>query len=324
MSAPSPLERLGRCLRGEVEAGLDWVEIVGTANDEFVAPALHRRLVRSGAAPLVDADALAYLASLDEANRARNRRIRDLLDEVVGGLNAAGIVPLLIKGGNDLARLDDPGDFGRILVDIDLLVAPPELPQAERALAGLGFAPLEETRHAHSPGSYWRPGEVAPIDLHTALPQGIAMLLPAGPLPRTVRRERDGVGFAGPDPSLHFLITVAHEMLHDRVLFSGVTQMRYLVDLAEQAETRQAEIDWDWLAAMRESRSFRLALDVQRLMLRHLLGIDLDRLPEPGLAARLLHRRRLFKLRRPELGFFEWRIVRRGLRAARNAGAQIP
>ena len=324
MTAPSPLERLGRCLCGEVEPGLDWVEIVGTANEEFVAPALHRRLLRSGAAALVDDDALAYLAALDAANRARNRRIRDLLDEVVSGLNAAGIVPLLIKGGNDLARLDDPADFGRILVDVDLLVAPPEQPQAERALADLGFAPLEETRHAHSPGSYWRPGEVAPIDLHTALPQGIAMLLPAGPLPRTTLRERDGLSFMGPDPGLHFLITVAHEMLHDRVLFSGVTQLRYLLDLAEQAETRRAGIDWDWLAEMRRNRSFRLALDVQRLMLRHLLGVEFERLPEPGPVARLLHRRRLFKLRRPELGFLEWRIVRRGLRAARNAGAQIP
>jgi hypothetical protein len=311
-------------MRGEVEAGLDWVEIVGTANDELVAPALYRRLVQSGAGPLVDADALGYLASLDAANRARNRRIWGLFREVVGGLNAAGIVPLLIKGGNDLVRLDDPGDFTRILVDVDLVVAPAELPEVERALAGLGFAPLEDSRHEHSPGSYWRRGEVAPVDLHTALPQGISMLLPTAALPRTILRERDGMRFAGPDPSLHFLITVAHEMLHDRVLFSGVTQLRYLVDLAEQDEARQDEIDWDWLAAMRRSCSFRLALDLQRLMLRHLLGVDLNRLSEPGLEARLLHRRRVFKLRQPELGFFEWRIVRRGLRAARNAGMQIP
>lgn len=324
MTAGSPLERLARCMTGDVADGLDWVEIVGTANGELAAPALYRRIVQAGQEPHVDGDALEYLRSLDEANRERNRRIWALFREVVAGLNAVGVVPLLLKGGNNLARHDDPGDYFRILVDVDILVTPEELAATERAFGDMGFGVVEGTRYEHSPGSYWRQGDLAPVDLHTSLPPQMSALLPPGGIPRTALRERDGVRFLSPDDSLHILINIAHEMLHDRVLASGYTQLRYLLDLAEQIGDPGVSIDWAWLGEMRAHRSFRLALDVQRLMLAHLLGVQTRELPVPGLAARFLHRRRVFKMRRKHLGDLEWRIVRRGLRAARNAGLQTP
>lgn len=309
-------------MTGDVRTGLDWMELICTANEEFVSPALFRRLVRSGGASLVDEDALAYLRGLDEANGERNRRLWQLLRTVVGGLNRAGIVPLVIKGGSDLARRADPADVARILVDVDLLVTATELSEAERVLADLGFGLLENTRYEHSPGSYWRSGEVGPVDLHTALPERIATLLPAGALPRTVERERDGIRFLVPDASLHFLINISHEMLHDNALLDGTTKLRYLLDLAEQVEDPDTSLDWDWLAARRTNRRFRLALDLQRLMMKHLLAVDLDRIPDPGIDVRLLHRRRIIKLRRPRLGLLERRVLQRGLRLARHARMQ--
>lgn len=324
MSAGSELERLARCMTGDVADGLDWVEIVGAANDQLVAPALYRRILQGGSAAHVDADALEYLRTLDEANRERNRRIWTLFREVVVGMNAAGIVPLLLKGGNNLARHDDPGDYFRILVDVDILVTPQEQAVAERVFGDLGFGLVEGTQYEHSPGSYWRRGNPAPVDLHTALPPQMSALLPAGKIPRTILRERDGVQFLSPDDSLHILINIAHEMLHDRVLASGYTQMRYLLDLAEQIVDPQNMIDWGWLNSLRMHRGFRLAIDVQRLMLGYLFAVETRDLPAPGLAARLLHRRRVFKMRHRSLGDLEWRIVRRGLRMARNAGLRTP
>lgn len=324
MTARSPLERLARCMTGDIPDGLDWVEIVGTANDELVAPALYRRILQTDSAAHVDADALEYLRTLDEANRERNRRIWTLFREVVAGLNAVGIVPLLIKGGNNLARYDDPGGYFRILVDVDILVTPEEQATAERALGDLGFDLVEGTRYEHSPGSYWRRGDVGPVDLHTALPPQMAALWPPDELARTALRERDGVRFRAPDDSLHILINIAHEMLHDRVLASGYTQLRYLLDLAEQIGEPGGAIDWGWLGEKRAYRSFSLALDVQRLMLGHLFGVETRQLPVPGLFARFLHHRRVFKMRHERLGDLEWRFVRRALRRARRTGVQTP
>jgi hypothetical protein len=311
-------------MTGEVEPGLDWVEIIGTANEELVVPALHRRLVESGATPHVDEDALEYLRSFDEANCERNRRIWRLIREVVGGLNAAGITPLLIKGGNDLARRDEPANSTRMMVDADILVRSAELSKTEQAFAHLGFAPLKDTCFEHTVSSYWRDGEVAPIDLHIALPRRISALFPTAELPRTVLHERDGIRFMAPDDSLHFAINIAHDILHDKAFISGKTRLRYLLDLAAQIDDSNTALDWEWLAAMRSDRRFRLAFDLQRLMLNHLLKIDLPQFPEADRWVRLLHRRRIFKLRQAQVGYFEWRIIRRGLRIARNMGLQVP
>lgn len=320
MTARSPLERLARCMTGEIEAGLDWVEVIGTANDQRAAPALYRRLLKTGAAPWVDADALEYLRWFDDANRDRNRRIWDLLRKAVGELNAAGITPTVLKGGNDLAQRADPGDCDRILADLDILVPPDNLEAAQRVFAELGLSPMENSRHTHSPGSYWRQDEVVPIDLHANLPVRIARLLPEDGRARMIVHERDGLRFFGPDPTLHFFITIVHEMVHDRVLLHGTTELCYLLDLARQVEERRTLIDWRWLNAMRANARFRLSLDLQGLMMRHLLDFELEEFPEPGLPARLLHGRRVFKLRHEELGFLEWRILRLGLLARRMAG----
>jgi len=324
VSAPSPLERLARCMTGDVAPGLDWVELIGTANDERAAPALYRRLVETAAAPRADADALDYLRWFDEANRDRNRRIQAFFLRVAHALNAAGITPTVIKGGNDLAGRADPGDCVRILADLDILVPPDRLAEAERVFAELGLAPLEDTRHAHSPGSFWARDAVVPIDLHDRLPERMTRVFPGGADARMVLHERDGVRFRGPDPTLHFLVTVLHDMLHDRVMIHGTTNLAYLLDLARQQAERRAEIDWRWLGAARANGRVRLALDLQKLMLRHLLDVDLSELPEPGLPARLLHRRRVFKLRHEALGFLEWRILRLGLLFTRPGKAQNP
>ena len=322
MSSPSPIERLARCMRGEVAPGLDWVELVGTASEEKVIPALYHRLVRFGCERAVDEDALHHLHMVEEANRERNRRIWALFCEVAGHLNAAGIVPLLIKGGSELARHRDPGDAARMLSDLDIVVARADLPGTQRVFSELGLLVEPGTRHDHSPGSYRRAEDIAPIDLHFSLPGRVAGFAPDDKAFRILDHEREGVRFRMPDPSLHFVITLAHEMLHDRVLMHGTTQLRYLVDLADQVGDPQAVIDWEWISALRADRSFELALDVQRLMLRHLLDTDLGHLPEPGRWARWLHARRVFKMRRPELGYLEWRIVRRGLRLVRHPGLQ--
>lgn len=317
MSASSPLERLTECLRGRFDSNADWFELIATANAEFVAPALYRSLAASGAAARAEPDALAYLAELDRANRTRNRRLWRLVSTVTRALNAAGITPVLIKGAGEMALLAEPQDYARMLIDADMLVDPADLPAAVAVLQQLGFEELEDSAYGHSPGSYWRPGEVAALDLHSALPDRIASLLSRADLrQRLTAMERDGLRFRVPDASLGFLINIAHDMLHHTALASGATNLRYLLPLAGQIQDPQSRLDWDWLRSKQRNWRFRLAFGLQLRMLASLLGVTVPAAGPPGLLVRLLHWRRQLKFRNPRLGRMEWEILRRGLKPA--------
>lgn len=159
MSAPSSLEQLAQNMARDVKPGLDWVGLIGAANDELVAPKLYRRLVRLGSPRPCRRRCACLPAQSRRGQPGTQPAPLGALPRNCWRFNAAGIVPLLLEGGNDLARHADPAVFSRILVDIDLLVTVDDLQEGERVFAGLGLRPLEDTRYAHSPGSYWRTGE---------------------------------------------------------------------------------------------------------------------------------------------------------------------
>ena len=93
--------------------------------------------------------------------------------EVVSALEAAGIPTILLKGPAITRWLYAAGESRRY-ADIDLLVDPRQFMDAERLLAGLGFAesslerafPEERARHAHA----WRRArDETTVDLHRTL-----------------------------------------------------------------------------------------------------------------------------------------------------------
>ena len=162
---------------------------------------------------------------------------------------------------------------------------------------------------------------MAAVDLHSSFPERIACLLSDEDLnARLTVTERDGIIFRVPDDSLRFLINISHDMLHHTALASGATNLRYLLTLAEQIKDPQPRLDWGWLQSKRHDWRFRLAFDLQLMMLDDLLGVAVPAPEPPALVVRLLHWRRLLKFRNPRLGQIEWQLVRYGLSAARVVG----
>lgn len=321
----SPGEQLCRCLCGEIPPDIDWMEIIAVANEHMIAPLLFRKLVATGSAELVDSDAIAYLAQLDEANTVRNARITKMLIEVVTVLNAVAIHPMVIKGGRDLLLRDDPGAVARLMLDVDIVVSEHELQTARDALEDCGFLQIEETEYAHSPGTYWRAGDVATVDLHIQLPSAIDELLTAQDVAEhTVTLDCGGAKMRIPDASLHLCIGVAHDMLHHDGVNRGSTELRYLVELADQLDTQSRETDWAWVEAKKSNSAFGRALDLQILMVCHLFGTSPPLSNVGGLGVRILHYRRLLKMRFPKIGYFEWRIVRYVLKKVRELRTDLP
>ncbi|MGH2951065.1 MAG: nucleotidyltransferase family protein [Solirubrobacterales bacterium] len=107
----------------------------------------------------------------------RRAQVDAAATEAFDALDAAGVRSLLLKGPA-LARLLYAADEHRGYTDVDLLVAPPDLPRARRALSDLGYANRSEGRgiddvagilHAEI---WLRFGEDAPlamVDLHWRL-----------------------------------------------------------------------------------------------------------------------------------------------------------
>lgn len=308
--ASSPLERLARALCGDLGKVPDWAGLISVANDEFVTPALFQRL-RQGDAPGTEPEAMAYLGELDSLNCRRNRSLWAMVAECTQLLNAAGIVPTLIKGASEMALQEDPAEFYRLMIDVDLLVEPSEVTRAQVLLAEAGFERLEDSEYDHSPGSFWKQGCAGTLDLHAGLQSDIARFLTGDDWQqRRILCERDGLRFRIPDPSLRLLINISHDMLHHSGLSRGGISMRYLLPLKQQLEAEDAALDWPWLFGLRRDRGFRLAFDLQMLMLAEIFHMSVPAAVQPDMLTRALHRRRLLKARFPRLGDMEWAVLK--------------
>jgi hypothetical protein len=319
----SRLFRLGACLSGDFDSGTDWLDIVAIANHYLVGPDLHRSLLRSGRAQLVDPEALDYLEQLDTANGERNRSLCREAAEVAAALQAEGVQPLLLKGAALLVKTRDPGDVARMIGDIDILVAPEEVGTAVAALGELGYALAAGTARGHSPGNYWKPNRAGVIDLHASLPHRMAHMVSSDELlARSLSTVRHGIPLRVPDPSLQLLMAIAHEMIHDQAVYSGATELRYLLEIRDLVARSGSRIDWDWIAAkQREHGPFRLAVELQNRMSNAVLGADLFHDVGYSTAGYWLHQRRIAKVRFEAAGRVEWSLVRRLLGMARTSAA---
>ncbi|WP_138466107.1 nucleotidyltransferase family protein [Poseidonocella sp. HB161398] len=321
----TPLDQLGRCLRGDPPADADWLAVISIANIHFAGPWLYRSLKAAPRTDGFDQEVLDYLEEIDDANNERNRRLLSQLAEITARLNAEGIVPRVFKGAAVLARQARPGDSPRMLSDLDLMVDESRGAEVSALLGDLGYELIEGSIWEHSVGSFFRDDSVGAVDLHTRMPANIERWVPPGT--RSARWQTVRLGdaeLALPDASLHFVINLLHDMLHDRGVISGFLELRYLLELADLAGNPAAPLDWEWIRDICRTPRLRLCCELQDRMSRHLLGKSLIPGCEMTLQGAILHRRRLFKARHDRLGRWEWEAILGAKRLGRRLRGQDP
>lgn len=319
---PSDLVELADCLRDAVDPETDWYRVIATANRHLVGPQLYRSLRDSASAARVDPEVMAYLADMDAANCERNRRLHAQLVEVSAAFGAAGLVPVALKGAAILARGHAPEASPRMLRDLDILVPGRDAAKADEILRGIGYAPFEGSASSHSSGSYYRKDAVGAVDVHTRLPRRFRQIVSAGDLENRTRSLTIGDSVIRvPDASLHFVINIAHDMLHDQGVLFGFLDLRYLLELVALCADSSDPLDWPWIDGKCASFRFRLALELQSRMARHLGASSFPKGRTTALG-RLLHERRLFNERHTAIGVLQWSAVRwvKRLRRAALAG----
>ena len=213
-------------------------------------PAFHRAVGRANlvtaAAPAlalggdaVDAGTREALTRAAAGIRARNERLLDLLSRLLDAFASAGLTPILLKE-TALQRLAFPGEGDRMIGDLDILFADPEIDEADRILESMGYASFEGIwsrawyrEHHHHLAPRVSAAEAVKIEPH----QGI--WIPSGScapiLPEMIAASRPHPRLRARRPS------PAHILFHLLVDIHGNVSIGKLYQLADVAALLRVE-----------------------------------------------------------------------------------
>jgi hypothetical protein len=235
----------------------DWSALVQLAARENAAIALRDHCVRLGPGSVSATWALRLaLLSLDIERRMREARRR--LEELLVGLNRAGIEPIVLKGAA-LAETVYGSWTERPMSDIDLLLDPAELDRARAIAMRFGWrsddsVPSEAgyATHHHLPPLLDEAGSGLRLELHrSVLPKGHPFAVTSEQIAELSRRIAVGAGWARVMEPHQHLVHVAIHFVWSHEVRSGA--WRAFRDLA--ALLRSGSIDSDRLE--RTAREWR-------------------------------------------------------------------
>jgi Uncharacterised nucleotidyltransferase len=295
------LAALCSCLRGELPKNVDWVSLIGLANDTLTTPALMNFVDRFQNE--IPPHVRNYVREIYVRNQQRNQRLSNQLGEALRALNGIGVTPVLLKGAAKLATAESAVDVARLISDLDIMIASEEIEIALEALSALGYRVYFQ---APNSAAKWymdleRDGDVGMIDLHHQLPGHDYFYRSLGNIRQhcSVTTSRVGTAYV-PLPSYQALILIVHDQFQDSDYWTGNIDLRHLIDLRELASSAEG-IDWKLLSAMSESRLYRNALETQLVALHSLFDVEVPRGLLTRLTPRLQFRRRLIQSRIPLL-----------------------
>jgi hypothetical protein len=198
------------------------------------------------------------LESSFNANAARNRAIEAQLGQILRALNAAGVVPGLVKGARLLLAGNWPCIAGRTLRDIDLLVAPADWSAGIAALQAIGYRPAGcDLTRPRQGAALVGPGGPADIDLHvTPLSLHEPVVLPSyltaeGFWERAETVAMEGLAYRLLPAAESLVHGIVHTEIADLNYAAGDWALRYLHESA--VLSRNPACDWAVLAALKRT-----------------------------------------------------------------------
>lgn len=237
-------------LRHEISSGKPaWETVVFLANHYLVTPALGSALQRKDLWDVLDEDLKQYLEEIHRLNLERNRLVKQEATRAARCLNAAGIEPVLLKGGANLFT-NPYGDMGaRMMIDVDMLLPEPICSEATKVLMEHGYnemqRPEDEEDTAHGEPLF-RDGAVARIELHTRLlhhnePQVITA---QDAWEKARRLTYQDVDFRVLSPEHWFVYNFVHSEIRHEHFARGLIGLRDLYDLSAVWDEIEREVDW--------------------------------------------------------------------------------
>ena len=296
----SALISLCECLRGELPERVEWLSLLGLANQTLTTPSLIGVVDRFE--QRIPGDVCAYVRDIYRRNAARNERLTAQLEEATIALNERGVKPVLLKGAVGLAAASNARRGTRLITDLDLMVGAEQVEVALAALAGIGY---EIDFQAPTGSEKWyadlkRPHDVGMIDLHQSAAPGPAYFYrTSGNILEHSRLASIGRGTVYvPTATYQALVLIIHDQFQDYDYWIGGIDVRHLLDLRDLSTSPEG-IDWDQLAALSPSKLAKNAVESQLVALAGLFGVDVPQRLRRRLIPRLQFRRRLLQARYP-------------------------
>lgn len=178
-----------------------------------------------------------YLRFMHARNEERNQALRAQLLLVAALLNRIGVEPILLKGAVRLVDRLYPDLGWRFMRDLDLLVPPKRLDDANAFLRQQGFEPTRAdddwpNEHHHLPPLH-RDGDAAVIEIHGQL---LRHDIPLCPTARVLERARpltvDGAVVRVPVVQDQIGHLIGHSRFDDDQRRSGLFTLQSLFELA--------------------------------------------------------------------------------------------
>jgi hypothetical protein len=260
--APSPQATASLRLRF-FQPGFSWQALVALAAEHEVLPPLiwalnERSLLPPVPAKLAEPARAAHvtnrLASAYAEHLERQSDLREQLIAALAVLNAADIVPVLLKGA---AHLTGPGPAwhqARAMRDLDLLVGAEDAGRAHSLLLSLGYRadPDPPPLDRHLP-ELWLPGHAGTIEIHTealAFPARYALTTDEV-FEHAEPGTLDGTRFQMLPPHWHALHGLLHHQLSDRGHARRMLAVKGLWEFARVGAELSPQ-GWDVIVAQAE------------------------------------------------------------------------
>lgn len=292
-------------LRGQLAArDLDWQALMAFANEELLVPLLYGALVKKDLLGDVPEDVAVYLSFLASRNQERNRRLEAQVLEACLGLNRVGITPMLIKGAAELLETPVAATSAQVVVgDLDIMVQPEIAEAATSALGELGYSVLHRyPADSHAVADLYRPQDAAVIDLHRR-PLVLPALLPSAAMwAAATEIRRDGACYRLPAATDHLLCRVLHEQVQEGNLGTAEINLRSIYQVARTLRRHGREIDLDAVRRRLQPHGLTSALTSALMAAHDLFGAPMPAPIPRSLWSRMIHGRRLLRLRYPALG----------------------
>jgi hypothetical protein len=84
-------------------------------------------------------------------------------------------------------------------------------------------------------------------------------------------------------------------MLHDRGVFHGLVNLRYLLELVQLSKDEDPSLDWSWIEEKYNIRWFKIGVELQARMARRLFNEDALSGRQYTPLGAFMHQRRLLK-----------------------------
>jgi hypothetical protein len=238
-----------------------WPRIIDQANQHYLGPALGLALKQGHLAEVLPEDASDFLEDSLHFNRLRNQKIKAQAEELVKALNSNGIVPVVLKGGVYLFEPHSKAFDTRMMVDIDLLVAPEDWDRSIQTAHGIGYEVLQ----THQPWTHdyhplGRSGDDASVEFHRDVGKQRGLLSAKAALAAARSLDAPNHEIRALSPTHRVLHNIFHGAIQDRAYALARIPLRSLHDLCLILENQGDRIDWQDITTRLEKRRYHSEL----------------------------------------------------------------